>query len=601
MILSSTTISNPWWAESSSPDRANAVMSMIRRIRDDQPLRRQMDLHHLRMYTARDSASLSAAEYERGIGIYDPSTLAFNVTAQCVDTLVAKIAKNRPLPMFLTGGGKYFQRKRAKQLGKFIEGIFYQTNQWTIAPRIVRDAAVFGSGVLKIYREDDRIVHERWFPWELVVDAVEAQYGEPPNLYTRKWVDRRRLMALYPKLRGQIATAPRISIDQQEIGYNALADQLLVVEAWHLRSSKREKDGRHVVAIDGCTLLDEQYDRDKFPFALLHAKEPVIGYLGTGKAEELTGLQFEINAIASKIQESYFRTGSYWLLNAGSKIVESHIDNALGTILSFSGQAPQKYDPQGVSADTMEYLQYLTPKANELTGVSQLAAQSLKPAGLNSGKAIDSFNDIETERFVLFGKAYEEFHLEIARHDIALAREIAEEFPDYSVRVPGKRNFGRIAWSEVVLDDDDFVMQAFPTAMLSKTPSERFQQVDDLRANGYITAEQAKLLIDFPDIEAWTDLDQAPQRLIEKWLEEMVEKGIARSPEPFFDLQFALITSQKFYCQCLEDDDVDEDNLQLIRDWMLKIQDLMSMPAPSPAAPGPAVPPQMPAPQGVPG
>jgi bifunctional pyridoxal-dependent enzyme with beta-cystathionase and maltose regulon repressor activities len=82
---------------------------------------------------------------------FEPSTLAFNVVRQNVDTLTAKIAKNRPLPMPLTTGGNYEQQRRAKLFGRAIDGQFDLAKVWEVSPVIARDAALFGN-VLKAHQ-----------------------------------------------------------------------------------------------------------------------------------------------------------------------------------------------------------------------------------------------------------------------------------------------------------------------------------------------------------------------------------------------------------------------------------------------------------------
>jgi len=49
----------------------------------------------------------------------------------------------------------YKQRKLSKQLNQFIGGEFYQTEAYQLGEQVLRDAAIIGTGALKIIETDD--------------------------------------------------------------------------------------------------------------------------------------------------------------------------------------------------------------------------------------------------------------------------------------------------------------------------------------------------------------------------------------------------------------------------------------------------------------
>ena len=55
--------------------------------------------------------------------------------------------------------------------------------------------------------------------------------------------------------------------------------------------------------------------------------------------------------------------------------------------------------PAFINEQYMKTVQILKEQAYELVGISQLSAQSSKPAGLNSGIALTTMEDIESDRF----------------------------------------------------------------------------------------------------------------------------------------------------------------------------------------------------------
>lgn len=598
-----------WWAAAANGrEPHDAVNDIVVRLRRKQAYRRSAYLHFARSYGGADLDGLSASSYATRAKGWRPSTLAFNVIASACNTVQAKISKNRPLPMFLTSGGDWGQQRKAKQLSKFVEGEFYRCDVYENDPLIVLDACVLGDGIVKIYRDDERIFVEREFPWRVFGDESEAQYGKPRSIYQRKPVDRLVLQEKYPEARDKLEFAEN-NEHEDEWGYDTLSDQLVVTEAWHLRSGKGANDGRHVVCVQGVTLIDEPYERDYFPFAVLRRNAPQMGIHGQGFAEELDGIQYEINFTARRVQESHRRMGgSHWAVEAGAKVSVETLNNGIATILRYSGTPPQAVQQQPVHPDTYAYVMSLIPKAYEMSGVSQMSASSALPRGLNgaSGTALETYNDAETERFVVFAKAFEDFHLEIARQMIDLARELAEINPAYAVQTRSKRFVKSVTFKDVDLPEDAYVMQAFPTSMLSKTPTGRLQQVQDLAKAGWITPSQAKRLIDLPDLERMNDLENAAHELVEELIERMLDDNYYEEPEQYMGpggLVDALHTTSMAYLRA-KIDRAPEDRLRLLRQFMDACKALLDEQAPAndnsgpsaPGAPGPGMPPPAPLP-----
>jgi len=594
-----------WWkAHENGREPHDAINEIAKRLHSKQEALRSAYLHYARSYDgSTEMAGLTANAYARKPTGFKPSTLAFNVVASACNTVQAKIAKNRPLPMFLTSGGDWQQQTRAKNMSKFVEGEFYRCDVYETDPSIVLDACVWGEGYVKVYRDDERIYVEREFPWRVMFDEVESQYGlkQTPCCYQRFPVDRSWLAERFPEKRKEILEATDDNReDGTEWALDEISDQLMVTEAWHRRSSKRAKDGRHTMAINGCTLVDEPYDKDYFPFVQLQRNKPQMGVHGLGFAKELDGIQYEINFTAYRVQQSHRRMGgSHWLVETGSKVSIEQLNNGIATILRYSGAPPVPQNVQPVHPDTYGYLMSLIPKAYEMSGVSQLSAQSQKPAGLDSGAALREFNDAETERFVVFAKEFENFHLEIARQMIDLGRELAEINPEYAVQSRGKRFIKKLRFLDVDLPEDAYVMQCFPTAMLSKTPAGRMAQVGELAKAGWITPAQAKRLLDFPDLEAVADIENASHELVEELIERMLYEGLYEEPEPYMDLVDALHTATNAYLRA-KIDGAPEANKQLLRQFIdaIKAQLDSQVPANDVGPPPGEMPPPMPMPGG---
>ena len=135
--------------------------------------------------------------------------------------------------------------------------------------------------------------------------------------------------------------------------------------------------------------------------------------------------------------------------------------------------------------------------AFEQMGISQLSATSNKPAGLNSGKALREYNDIETDRFMTIGQMYERFFLELANHSIGVAVDIYNDIGSYPVKLPNKKYLETVDWSEIDLSEDDYVMKMYPVSSLPETPEGKLQTIQEYIQAGMLTPRTGKRLLDF--------------------------------------------------------------------------------------------------------
>lgn len=572
-----------WWL-ASEEQRHLAVTSVVRDIRKKQEGRKLADLRHASFYAGRPITGFGVAD--ASVGLLASERISLNVIRNMVGSVVSKIAsKNKPKPTFLTEGGNYEMRTQAQNLEKFVGGVFYESKAYSELPDFFRDSCVFGTGALKVYAdEDDRCVAvERTPIWEVVVDDGEGK--KPRNLYQRKYVDRLVLAELYPDMRAQVLTCANDAEDR-EYGYQTLADQVLVTEAWHLGETKRTK-GRHTIAINNATLLDEEWDGD-FPFVFLRWTDDVVGFFGVGLAEELLGLQREINELLREIQKGHALIKGFWAVLNGSTLT-SQINNDLGAIVKYTGQPPNYFTPQIISPEVYQHLWQLYAKAFEIAGISQLNATGQKPAGLNSGAAQRAYQDIQTERFLEVGQAYEDAVIELAKQVIRCAKKIGG---GYRVRSIDKNSIDFIKWSDVDLDDDAYVIRVYPTSLLPSTPAGKLAWAEDMMKAGIIPPEDVLDIVDFPDTESYAKRKNAARTLIERNISHMLKQGEAVSPEPFDPHELALKIVNEAYHEARLDG-VPDDRLQLLRDYMTVTKNMMPAPPPPP---GDAMPPPQPAP-----
>lgn len=578
-----------WWQIESKGARAgekvaSALFAVVNQIRENQNERRLDWLRYARLYANKDiDATLSGlprAAIDR--------RLSFNVTKGCVNTAGAKISKAKPRPLFLTTNGIYSEKKRAKKLTQYMDGVFTDAKVYRHTKKAFRDSAIFGTGVVKALTANGKIKVERVFPDELVVDDIDGREGEPQELHHVIAVPKQALESAF-KVTGDKLKALQLAKTASEV-YKAndarINERVVVVESWRLPSAPDANDGRHVIAVSNETVLDEPWKHDFFPFAFMRWEEPLLGFWGDGMAAQLVGIQLEINNVLQRIKESLETVAiPRVFVEDTAGVSTSGLTDEIGGIVRYRGAKPEFSTPRGLGPESYDFLEYLYKKAFEETGISQLSAQSKKPTGLDSGVALREYQDIETERFALVGEAYQDLHLDLAYIIIALQRDLEENGEKLKIKTKQNGFIETIKWKDVDMEDDRFIMSAFPTNFLPRTPEGQLQFTQELVQSGFVDQSEAMSLLNFPDLERFFNLRTAAMDDIERLLEDMLEKGKYQPPEPYTDIQLALKMSQSAVLRA-KSDGVPEDNLELVRRFIEDLQDMLMLAAPPPVTPG---------------
>lgn len=589
-------IDRMWW-KLRGEEAAGSIGALLKFLFNHQDARLVQQAICARLYGNMAAVGLNGISMSRMANVSPAlrDRISYNVISSVIDTVTAKIGKNKPKPLYLTSGGDYRKQRKAKKLNKFTDGVFYENYAYRLGLEAFRDGAVFGTGAIHVYSAYGRVKFERVLTSELYVDEIEGFYGEPRQLHRVKNVDRHVLADEMPEARALIMRTNAAQPQGAGMRPN-IADMVTVRESWHLPSGPDAKDGRHVISVDGGTILEEPYERQFFPFAFFHWAKRLYGFWGQGAAERLQNIQLEINKLLWVIQKSMSLAGNQkiWVEN-GSKIVKDHINNGFGTIGTYTGTPPLYVTPPVVAPEVYEHLMRLIQLAFEQEGISQLSAAAQKPAGLDSGKALREYNDIESDRFRTIGQNYENLYLDLAKLAIAEVRGIVKEEGDYEVQSTEKKFLETIKWSDVDLDDEEYVMQCFPISSLPSEPAGRLQTVTELAQAGYISQRTAKQLMSFPDLEQVDTLENAKQEYLTKILEKMVDEGEYTPPEPFDDLQLAREMALEFY-DLGRMQDLEPERLEMLQRFITQIgvyeQQAAQAMQPSPAPAGASAPPQ---------
>ena len=164
----------------------------------------------------------------------------------------------------------------------------------------------------------------------------------------------------------------------------------------------------------------------------------------------------------------------------------------------------------------MNLLEYYIKQAYEITGVSQLSAMSKKPSGADSGIALQTLEDVESDRLEIAMNHYIQAYTDLAKVIIAV-------LPEKEDILPESLNTSTLKWKDVKKQTDLFKIQYSTATALSNNPSEKLKQVMQMSQVGLIDQSKIAKYLDMPDMQdafngataANDGVEQCIQRAIE--------------------------------------------------------------------------------------
>lgn len=578
-----------WWLEKDEDKRAQQLCGTVAYLKANQTYRMRQLACDVRLYSGLSIYSYAGSQVskmDRTKTLPDDRP-TFNLVSSCVDTLVSRITQAEPAPKFLTDGADYKQRHLAQQLNKFILGEFYQTKAYKKGAQMLRDSLVMGPGCLKVYEGDDgKVSIDKVLVTDLFVDENDSLNGDPTQLYQIKLMDRAKLMSMHPKKK-MLEDTPQSYPDNSPDSGKTSSDQVMVVEGWKLPSGPDPEapgyfSGRHTLATVNGEIFDEPWDKIKFPFVFMNYDDPFLGFWGRGIATRQFGTQLTLNRILYTIARAITLVGvPRVFLEQSSKVVKSHNNNEIGVIVTYSGTKPNYEVAPCNAPELYEERDRLIQYGFQSEGISSMQATSQKPAGLNSGEAIRSYDDMNTDRFALTARKYSDIYKDLAYLIVDVAMDIAKRDGKYQTVYPNKDGTKEIDLPAMKFLKDPFVIQCFDESSLPRTPAGRMEKVTEQVQAGMLTIKEGRRLMRFPDLEQNEKLDNASEERIFKILDEIVEKGKYTPPDSFMDLELAETLCVQYINLYLAAN-LEQKKADMLRDFFAAIQAIKSAATPPP-------------------
>lgn len=516
----------------------------------------------LRMYDGIDLVSNRAAiaALERGgVGL-----ARLNALKAICDTFTSRLSKDRPMPSFGTEGAKWEMKRRARKFREFIVGQMTDTEFDDRSRQALHDGTRLSVGFTRIDENDGELFAERVPINDLLFDRRELKYGKPRQAIRVTRVARDYLAELYPKFRDQIDKAPssdRRKDDDLQEGptLGDLDDYVDTFEAWHPPSFREATDGRHLLCIDGATLVADEWYEPRFPWSVFHLDEPE-GFYGRSFIDHLAELQHRVNRIVRDIQLNLAATGrGMFLVNEANDIPTEMLTGMQPFKLKYKGGQPPVWNaPQPFNAAQLQALDKFIGWMFDLSGVSRANAESKSSLGAGaSGVALDTQYDIDSDRFRMPQANYARYRLDGAQcyldasARIARRREMSKGEKKSWVASSWKSRdeIQQLDYDKVALKEGTYKLRIEAVNFIPDTRAGKLAIVEQLAKAGVIPQWLVPTLFDDPDLaKANTIMLSAFRNAMRKMEELLPDESLPMPmPEAYNDLALELKLAVAYY------------------------------------------------------
>lgn len=434
-------------------------------------------LRNIRLYLYSMNVSLDQIKDGNIVGYWTlldgsnyTSSINENVIASCIDSLTSMMAGKLTRPYISGINTTFNERQILQQAQQFFDIFIDRTNLNEVVTEAFRDSCIFGNGFIFIDGRNKTV--KKALPWQVIYRPAEKTYGKVTQvLYERKD---------YP------ATLLPYKVESPYVTYSIFYDTNAHQEV-------------HIVNNEIKEILP--YLPNEVPFIQLNYTNPVYGRDTTSVVDLLYGIQMKIHDLYQTFSEASRKNPAQtFLVPKGTDIKVTSLTNRVGQVIQYNPvegvtNPVQAVTPNFIGDQYIQAIQMLKNDAYEITGVSKLSAQSQKPSGLDSGKALQTMNDIESERFEVQQRAVIVAYTEVMRKCI-------ECFNPEELILPEDLNKKPILWGDLQNLINKTKISFNALQYLSKDPSTRMAQISELEAKGYINKNQAMSYYNIPDTDA---------------------------------------------------------------------------------------------------
>lgn len=434
----------------------------------------------------------------------------FNVTKSVIDSIVSKLANQKVRPFFTPVNGTYKTRRVVKQCQSFFDTYFDNQKVHTKVVKAFLEACIFGVGYLYINPITYQI--EVLPSWCVATLNTESIFGNPTKMLVRYNNFPTTLLSDYDI---------KDTGDREYISFEQYIDTKAQV---------------YKIYINGVEVKSGKYKADVLPLVQLRWNNSIMGNYSASIVEELDGLQTQIDLISSKISAaSQLTPANTTYVLEGSNLTPGDINNRVGNVYGvkcppgMNSIPVMNVTPSPIDPYWQTLMEYYVQKAYEMIGISQLSAMSQKPQGADSGVALQTLEDVESDRF-------EQQVINFVQAFMDLAKTLISVVPEDEDILPSDNYTKSFKWKDVLDSRDLFKLQYSAQSALSKDPQEKLKQVLQLREQGFLSNYEVPIYLDLPDLQSAYEGAQAIENAIDALIDDCIENGTTDVPE-FIDYE----------------------------------------------------------------
>lgn len=412
-----------------------------------------------------------------------------NVAKSAVDTVVSTMSEVKVRPFFNPVNGTYKTRKVSRSAQQFFDELFDKQMVYIEAPEVLRHAMIFEVGYFWVNEMAKKITKIR--PWEYYYSQAEYQFGKQTAYHLR--FDYYPIHLLKEKLEKNKKAFP-----DNETFLDRLIDDPLLNSSYRVFYDLLEKE--RLEFLGNHCFSREKIDFDCVSVAEIYFKKPIKGSFSSSLIDDIITIQTQINEICRKISTAIALTPANlaFVPKGQGQIKASMIQSDAGLVYEFVPMpgsppiefiAPAPLDPAYVSM-----LEFFIEKAFNQPGISEMQALSKKPGSLQSGAALETLDDISSNRQNVILNAYINLLTRVAR----ICMDV---FPGNDEILPKSNRRSKITWAELRKEKDAFNIQVSASSSLSKDPKTKMDQITVLVSAGYLDKALAAEYLEMPDLE----------------------------------------------------------------------------------------------------
>ena len=535
-----------------------------------------------------------------------------NKIKSLVDTGTARLTKVRSMPVISADDASYEEKRFAREQSRVLRRKMGSGDMEIVAPYVIKDFMIRGTAWGKVERCAGDTEFRRVPSYEVVYDHREALYGETAFRAHVRPENRDNLIAKYPAYADQIRKAkPFTRIDPwmtyTYVGPN-LADMVEVAESWHPPSDEDgdqdgDHDGQRIVAIRGQTICREPWTCPRDPLVPVYWTPPTRGTgRGTGLVYEQAQSQAWINDILQDAREG-IRHGSQLKIfqPRGGGANKHHLRAKHPAVVEYDGAIPSYVAADPVSKQAWDIAFKMAEQMSITSGISEWSQQAKAPlGGTPSGKALDTMDDQQSDRFAHVESGYQQWRVQIGQRHVDAARMLHDEangkkkkvFPEQPDPIEKDDLAAWIRdnkWPDVDIDGGDYHLTLEPENFLVGTRGDRIAQVNELAKAGLIPDPSLTAsMIDEPDIARANRGVIGPVRRIEQCMSDLSDLSVPYEecqPDPEMNLALADLMA-KGELEQAKADKADDRIVQRFRDFRNDIIRLKTNATPAASLPG---------------